>query len=106
MTVRTKIVRIGNSRGVRLPKSFILASELGPEVELQVKRGEIRILPINPVKRQGVETTLASERSLASDWSRPEENAAWQQFKTASKRVLSPSAIRAEIRAYRQTHRP
>jgi antitoxin MazE len=39
--VRTRLVRIGNSRGVRLPKSLIAQAGLSDEVELHVKDGAI-----------------------------------------------------------------
>ncbi len=39
--MRTRLVRIGNSRGVRLPKSLIAQAGLSDEVELQVKDGAI-----------------------------------------------------------------
>lgn len=52
-------------------------SGLGDEVELQVKKGEIRILAA-PVKSKSVASTLLlSEKTLATDWGRPEEDKAW-----------------------------
>ncbi len=36
--IRTQIVRIGNSRGVRIPKLLIEQAELGPEVEIAAER--------------------------------------------------------------------
>lgn len=41
--IRARIVRIGNSRGVRLPKPALERSGLGDEVELHVRRGAITI---------------------------------------------------------------
>ncbi|MDD3926399.1 MAG: AbrB/MazE/SpoVT family DNA-binding domain-containing protein [bacterium] len=41
--MKTRLIRIGNSRGVRLPKLFIIQSGLGNEVELHVKDGSIVI---------------------------------------------------------------
>ncbi|MEX0874580.1 MAG: AbrB/MazE/SpoVT family DNA-binding domain-containing protein [Actinomycetota bacterium] len=41
--MRAKLVRIGNSRGVRLPKALIQQAELGEEVELELRDGEIVI---------------------------------------------------------------
>jgi antitoxin MazE len=43
--VKTKIVRIGNSRGVRLPKPLIEEAGLGEDVELKVRAGAIVIAP-------------------------------------------------------------
>ncbi len=39
--VRTKLVQIGNSRGVRLPKPLIEEARLSDEVELRVRNGAI-----------------------------------------------------------------
>ena len=41
--MKTKLVRIGNSRGVRLPKPFIDQAGLEEQVELVVREGEIVI---------------------------------------------------------------
>ena len=45
--MKTKIVKIGNSRGVRIPKSFIDQSGLKSEVELEIENGQIVIKPIS-----------------------------------------------------------
>ncbi len=39
--MRTRLIRIGNSRGIRLPKSLIAQAGLSDEVELQVRDGAI-----------------------------------------------------------------
>lgn len=73
----TTIIAIGNSRGIRIPKPALVESGLSEQVELQVKKGEIRIVPA-PVKNTSVANTLLlSERTLAADWDRPEEDEAW-----------------------------
>jgi len=51
--MKAKIVRIGNSRGIRLPKLVIEQVGLQEEVELEVREGEIVISPA---------------RRLRSDW--------------------------------------
>jgi antitoxin MazE len=43
MVVKTRIVRIGNSRGVRIPKQILDEASLGDEVELEVERDHIVI---------------------------------------------------------------
>lgn len=73
----TTLISIGNSRGIRIPKPLISESGLGDEVELQVKKGEIRILAVASKSRKVSSTALLSEKSLASDWNRPEEDEAW-----------------------------
>jgi len=48
--VKTRLVRIGNSRGVRLPKPLIEEAGLSEEVEVRARRGSIVILPVNGVR--------------------------------------------------------
>jgi antitoxin MazE len=45
-TIRTQVIKIGNSRGVRIPKPFIDQAKLGTEVEIAVQRGTIVIRPV------------------------------------------------------------
>ena len=41
--MKTRLIQIGNSRGVRLPKAIIEQAGLGDEVELKVQEGSILI---------------------------------------------------------------
>jgi len=41
--MKTKLVQIGNSRGIRLPKPLILQAGLGDDVDLQVQDNRIVI---------------------------------------------------------------
>jgi antitoxin MazE len=43
----TKVIKIGNSRGIRIPKSIIEQSHLTNEVELEIKNGNILIKALN-----------------------------------------------------------
>jgi len=45
--MKTKVVKIGNSRGIRIPKSLIDESGLKSEVELEVIDGQIIIKSIS-----------------------------------------------------------
>lgn len=73
----TALIAIGNSRGIRIPKPLLSESGLGNQVELQVKKGEIRIVSA-PVKSiSPVDTLVLSEKTLGTDWNRPEEDEAW-----------------------------
>ena len=46
--MKTRLVRIGNSRGVRLPKAIIAQADLTDEVELGVPDGAIVITRAKP----------------------------------------------------------
>jgi antitoxin MazE len=45
--MKARIVRIGNSRGVRLPKPLIAEAGLSEEVELRVRNGAIVISSVS-----------------------------------------------------------
>jgi antitoxin MazE len=45
--MRTKVVKIGNSRGIRIPKSLIDESGLKNEVELEISEGQIIVKPVS-----------------------------------------------------------
>ena len=45
--MKTRVVRIGNSRGIRIPKALLLQSHLGDEVELDVENNRIVIGPVH-----------------------------------------------------------
>ncbi len=47
MVARTRIVKIGNSQGVRIPKLLLGELELGEEVELAVEEGQLVIRPVH-----------------------------------------------------------
>ncbi len=56
--MQTSIVRIGNSRGIRLPKAIIEQCGFQETVELEVRDGALILRPVsNP--REGWEAALA-----------------------------------------------
>ena len=75
--MHTTLVAIGNSKGVRLPKVLLEKSGIVGEVEVKVSKGGLRITPIKNPKNSRMETAALSEKVLAKDWSRPEEDKAW-----------------------------
>ena len=75
----TTIIAIGNSRGIRIPKPILRESGLEETVELRVRKGEIRITPAL-TKTVPTESATLSEKILARDWSRPEEDKAWSSL--------------------------
>ncbi len=48
--MKTRLIRIGNSRGVRLPKAIIAQAGLTEEVELGVRDGAIIIARTNSAR--------------------------------------------------------
>ena len=76
----TTIINIGNSRGIRIPKPILSESGLSDEVDLQVKRGEIKIIAVPKKNATAASTLLLSEKVLTVDWDRPEEDKAWESL--------------------------
>lgn len=62
--MKTRLVRMGNSRGVRLPKPLIDQVGLGEEIDLQVQAGSI---VIRPVTRPRVGWAAAAARLAATE---------------------------------------
>ena len=44
--MKTRIIRIGNSRGIRIPKSLLASTGLEDEVELSAENGTLTIRPV------------------------------------------------------------
>jgi antitoxin MazE len=62
--MKTRLVRIGNSRGVRLPKPLIEEAGISDEVELRARQGSIVILSASCARAGWAE---AAERLRAED---------------------------------------
>jgi antitoxin MazE len=77
--VKTRIVKIGNSQGIRIPKLLLEQSNLGEEVELELEQGQIVVRPIHPVRHlweeafkamgeQGDDGLLDGEVLVSTTW--------------------------------------
>jgi antitoxin MazE len=65
--VKTHIVKIGNSQGVRIPKALLEQSGLKGEVTLEVTDGSIVIRPVRR-PREGWEAAFAQMAAEGDDW--------------------------------------
>jgi len=77
--MKASIIKIGNSRGIRIPKPLLEESGLNEAVEIKAKKGEIRITPAKPDSKKKLvfnEEYLLSLGAL-SEWNDPEEDKAW-----------------------------
>ena len=64
--MKTRIVRIGNSRGVRIPKPLLEQSGIHDEVELEVEEGHIVIRAVrNP--REGWDAAFRAMAESGDD---------------------------------------
>ncbi len=57
--LRTQIVKIGNSRGIRLPKVLIEQVGLGSEVEISIEGNALVLRPVGQA-RQGWEASFTA----------------------------------------------
>lgn len=65
MLVKTRIIKIGNSQGIRIPKLLLQEVGVGHEVEVEAQDGQLVIRPV-AVARQGWEGAF-QEMALAGD---------------------------------------
>lgn len=80
--MKTKIVRIGNSRGIRIPKPLLEEADLGEEVELRLAPEGLMIERVESRRRGWSEAAarLASSHAPSDDPFIPTEfdDADWQ----------------------------
>jgi antitoxin MazE len=57
--VKTRIVKIGNSQGIRIPKLLLEQTSLGDEVELELLQGQIVVRPAYHVRHRWEEAFKA-----------------------------------------------
>lgn len=50
MPTKTRVVRIGNSRGIRIPKTLLEEANLRDEVELHAEPGRLVIKPVREAR--------------------------------------------------------
>jgi antitoxin MazE len=64
--MRTHLIKVGNSRGIRIPKPFLEQTGLKGEVELEVQGNQLIIRPVkNP--RQGWEEAFSAMTEQGDD---------------------------------------
>jgi len=49
--MKTQVIKIGNSRGIRIPKSLLEQSGLGKEVDIEVREDELIIRSIDKPRK-------------------------------------------------------
>lgn len=78
ITMRASIIKIGNSRGIRIPKKLLEETNLHDEADIAIEKG---VLVVRPVKKKVLDEGLVLSRSaLAKEWDSPEEDAAWARY--------------------------
>ena len=64
--MRTNLIRIGNSRCIRIPKPLLEQAGLGDAVQLRAEKGRIVVQP-DRVPRQGWEEAFAAMAERGDD---------------------------------------
>ena len=76
--MKTSIVKIGNSRGIRIPKKLLEEAKLSGAADISIEKGA---LVIRPAKERMVDDgVLLSYSALAKEWDTPEEDEAWARL--------------------------
>ena len=77
--MKTALVQIGNSRGVRIPKAFLKQCQLHDQIELELRRDHLVIRPatqprsgwedaFRPMREHGDDALLDGESQSATEW--------------------------------------
>jgi antitoxin MazE len=61
--MRAKLIRIGNSRGIRIPKPVLEQVGLRETVEIRAEKGRLIILPDQPSRRGWAERFAAAAKA-------------------------------------------
>jgi len=64
--MRSRIVKIGNSKGIRIPKPFLEQTGIGEDVELEVESNRIIVRPVSD-PRKGWEDTFKAMAETADE---------------------------------------
>lgn len=64
--LKTRIVKIGNSQGIRIPKLFLEQTHLGEDVELEIQADHIVIRPAHHA-RQGWDAAFEAMAEASDD---------------------------------------
>ncbi len=57
--VKTRIIKIGNSQGIRIPKLLLEQTKIGEKVELELQQGQIIVRPARYVRHRWEEAFKA-----------------------------------------------
>ena len=65
--MKTAIIRIGNSRGIRIPKTFLEQCQLRDEVEMEIRDDGLLIRPLWQSTRSGWDDAFRRVRKHGDD---------------------------------------
>ena len=76
--MKTTIIKIGNSKGIRIPKKFLEETNLSHEADMTIEKGVLVIRAIKPSAPDG--GIVLSRSALAKEWDSPQEDEAWALY--------------------------
>ena len=77
--MRTKIIKIGNSRGIRIPKPLIKEAGLQDEVEITFRDNELVISSVTQPRQSWVES-FKKMRKRGDDLLLDEDHITWSEW--------------------------
>ena len=72
--MKASIIKIGNSKGIRIPKKLLEELKLTREADISIEKGKLVIRPAVNNVDEGI---WLSHSALAKEWDTPEKDAAW-----------------------------
>ena len=83
--MRARVIKIGNSQGLRIPKPILEQTGIMDDVEIEVEKNQIIIRPVknaregwdkafNMMRRKGDDAALIDEMDISNSWDEEE----WQ----------------------------
>lgn len=64
--IKTRLIKIGNSQGIRIPKPLLEQAGLSGDVEMEAQTGQLVIRPVRPT-REGWESAFQRMALLGDD---------------------------------------
>lgn len=83
--MRARVIKIGNSRGLRIPKPLLVQTGIVDDVEIEVEKNQIIVRPVKNARdgwdeafkimgERGDDALLIDEKSISHSWDEKE----WQ----------------------------
>lgn len=77
--MKASIIKIGNSRGIRIPKALLEQTKIKESVDIKLESGAIVISPIK-ADEPGYNYEYLMSLGALQDWNDPREDEAWESL--------------------------
>jgi antitoxin MazE len=75
--MKASIIKIGNSRGIRIPKKVLEETGLTGEVNVTVNGNKVVLSPASRPAKKTDDWAALGNSAFAKEWDTPEEDEAW-----------------------------